>query len=420
MTHAPAQPATAAPVLAPTTAEDRIDSLDILRGMALLGILLMNIEGLAGPLVSSLTGVDPALRGADRVVDTVIYLLVQGKFYVIFSLLFGMGFALMQARAQAAGRPFLAPYLRRLVVLLLIGVAHGLLLWSGDILVSYALVALPMALVLGGLPTRWLPPLAVLLLLMAPTIMFGFGALGWLTSLSPESDAAMRQGLAQQAVEVQALLDGERAAYGVAGSYAEAVAQRVRDLGFLAYNLVVTFWQLLGLFLLGAWMVRSGAIRQPQATPRFHAAMRWGALPLGAVAMWLSWRMLPTMAFDRLDLVMGMASALQLVAGTLMGLGYLSWMLRMLPALRWAAPAGRMALTHYLAQSLVCTLVFYGYGLGYFEQLPRAWQPGFVLVLFLAQVAFSHWWLARFRFGPMEWLWRGATYGRLPALRHVS
>lgn len=420
MPHATPHSAIVASALAPTTAEDRIDSLDILRGMALLGILLMNIEGLAGPLVSSLTGVDAALRGADRLVDTVIYLLVQGKFYVIFSLLFGMGFALMQQRAQAAGRPFLPTYLRRLAVLLGIGLAHALLVWSGDILVSYALVALPMALVLGGLPTRWLPPLAVVLLAMAPAIMFGFGALGWLSSLSPEGDALMQRELARQAAEVQALLDGERAAYGVAGSYADAVAQRVRDLGFLSVNLIVTFWQLLGLFLLGAWMVRSGAIRQPQAAPRFHAAMRWGALPLGAAAMWLSWRMLPTMAFDRLDLVMGTASALQLLAGTLMGLGYVSWMLRMLPALRWAAPAGRMALTNYLAQSLVCTLIFYGYGLGYFERLPRAWQPAFVLALFLVQVACSHWWLARFRFGPMEWLWRGATYGRLPALRRAG
>ncbi len=76
-----------------------------------------------------------------------------------------------------------------------------------------------------------------------------------------------------------------------------------------------------------------------------------------------------------------------------------------------------MALTNYLMQSLVCTLIFYGYGLGFFEQLPRAWQPLFVIVLFAMQVAFSHWWLSRFRYGPMEWVWRWMTYGKRQPMR---
>ena len=85
--------------------------------------------------------------------------------------------------------------------------------------------------------------------------------------------------------------------------------------------------------------------------------------------------------------------------------------------LSWLAPAGRMALTNYLAQSLVCTLLFYGYGLGFFERLPRVWQPLFVVVLFAAQVVLSRWWLSRFRHGPVEWLWRWLTYGRRPEFR---
>ena len=101
----------------------------------------------------------------------------------------------------------------------------------------------------------------------------------------------------------------------------------------------------------------------------------------------------------------------------------MAWIVRGLQSPAWApkldvlAPVGRMALTNYLLQSIVCTLIFYGYGLGYFEQLPRAWQVPFVLVFFALQVAFSHWWLARFRYGPMEWIWRGCTYGRRPPMR---
>ena len=110
-------------------------------------------------------------------------------------------------------------------------------------------------------------------------------------------------------------------------------------------------------------------------------------------------------------------------ANLLMMLGYLSVIVLAMQRPSWAnrlrllAPAGRMALTNYLMQSVVCTLVFYGYGLGFFEQLPRAWQPLFVLALFALQVAFSHWWLARYRLGPMEWLWRWMSYGSRPAMR---
>jgi uncharacterized protein len=85
--------------------------------------------------------------------------------------------------------------------------------------------------------------------------------------------------------------------------------------------------------------------------------------------------------------------------------------------LRWLAPAGRMALSNYLLQSLVCTLIFYGYGLGYFERLSRAWQVPFVLALFVVQVLLSHAWLKRYRFGPMEWLWRSLTYLKPQPLR---
>jgi uncharacterized protein len=102
--------------------------------------------------------------------------------------------------------------------------------------------------------------------------------------------------------------------------------------------------------------------------------------------------------------------------GALMCLGYMAWIVRGMqspawaPRLAWVAPAGRMALTNYLMQSIVCTLVFYGYGLGYFQQLPRAWQVPFVFALFGMQVILSRWWLQRFRFGPMEWVWRSLTY----------
>jgi len=180
---------------------------------------------------------------------------------------------------------------------------------------------------------------------------------------------------------------------------------------------------ILGLFLIGAWFVRSGAIANPAANPALfrNLALLGGflGLPLVVLGAWL----MPTMDPGRVDLIVAVATTANLLGSLLMALGYLAGVVLLLQVARWAArlavlaPAGRMALTNYLTQSVVCTLVFYGYGLGLYEQLPRFWQVPFVLALFCAQVALSHWWLARFRFGPAEWLWRTLTYLKLQPMR---
>lgn len=412
------------PDLSPTAPAERIEAMDALRGVALLGILLMNIEAFVGPLLLSQSGLDPALRGADRVVDALVYILVQGKFYLIFSLLFGMGFTVMERRAGAVGRGFVAPYLRRTCVLLVIGLGHGLLIWSGDILVTYALIAIPLLLLTRVVPPRHLPYWGVGLYAAIVLMVFGFGAIGSLAQIEPTIAAEMRKALDAQGAELQAMLEAQRRAYG-GNDYWAAVAQRGADTAFNLSMLVVLGGVILGMFLIGAWFAHRGAIARPQDFPRLYARLRLIAMPVGLGLMLLSFALEPTVAFDRLDLASGTALALAMFGGLLMSLGYVAWIVRGLdsavaPLLRWVAPAGRMALTNYLGQSVICSLIFYGYGLGYFEQLPRAWQPLFVLAIFVAQVLFSRWWLARFRFGPVEWLWRAATYLRLPAMSRTA
>ena len=409
-------------MLMPIPATERIEAMDVLRGFALLGILLMNIEAFVGPLFGAITGLDPSLAGADRWADALIYILVQGKFYTMFSLLFGMGFAVMLARAQASGRNFAALYLRRTLALLVIGLAHMLLVWSGDILMIYAMVALALLLFRDTAQPR-LAKWGIALYLLPSLLLLMLGAAGSMAQSDPASAAEFTGSMAQQARVMTDALEAQREAYG-SGTYAEAVAQRSRDLAmFLTHVMTVMGWQILGMFLLGAWFVRSGAIARPQEFPRLYQRLRWVALPLGLAMMLASFWMLPSADFGRMDFTWGVANMLAMLAGLLMCLGYVGWVIRGLQSGPWArrlqllAPAGRMALTNYLTQSIVCTLVFYGYGLGYFEQLPRAWQVPFVLALFALQVAFSHWWLARFRFGPAEWVWRAATYGARPAMR---
>lgn len=415
---------THSPVLRPVPAAERIDVLDVLRGWALLGILLMNIEAFVGPLMVAMTGLDPSLAGADRIVDAAIYILVQGKFYLLFSLLFGMGFAVMMDRAEAAGRPFVALYLRRTFALLAIGLVHMILIWSGDILTLYALIALALLILFRNVPTSHLPWWAL-----------GFHALAWLFSAGPLLMGAMARMVPGAATEVdkvmqaesarmQAQIEAERLALG-SGSFADAVAHRLGEAPEMLFFLLFAGGQILGMFLLGMWFVRSGAIVEPARFPRLYAWLRFGALPVGLAMMLVSFVLMPTADFTTITFANGFGTLLSMIAALLMCLGYVAWLQRglstsMSPVLRVVAPAGRMALTNYLMQSVICTLIFYGYGLGYFEQLPRAWQLPFAIALFALQVLVSRWWLSRFRYGPMEWLWRAATYLHWPAMRRAD
>lgn len=405
-----------ATVLQPIQADERIEAMDVLRGFALLGIFLMNIETMAGPLMAGMTGTDPALRGADRSVDAALHILVQGKFYTLFSLLFGMGFAVMMQRAGQAGRPFARLYLRRTLGLLVIGLLHALLIWSGDVLVSYALVSLPLLLLFRRKSLKSLPWWAAVLYLVPVGLMLLLGLVGSLLQADPAAAAEFQKGIDAQAAATAATIEAQRLAYG-GSDFLAAVAQRADDTFAMLGYLLIFGWHVLGMFVLGMWFVRGGAIARPQTFPQLFGALRWVALPLGLGAMLLSWWLEPTMAPDRMDLRMATAFGLHSIASALMCLGYAAWIVRGLQsvtvrgALAWLAPAGRMALTNYLLQSVIATLVFSGYGLGYFEQLPRAWQPLFVLVVFALQVLLSRAWLARHRYGPMERLWRAWTYG---------
>jgi uncharacterized protein len=409
--------------LSPIAPAERIETLDVLRGFALLGILLMNIEGFAGPLVGAITGLDPALVGADRWVDATIYILVQGKFYTLFSLLFGMGFAVMSQRAEMAKRPFAGMYWRRGLVLLGIGLVHTSLIWAGDILVTYALVSF-LLLAFRPVPQKWLPWLAVGIYLLPVIFMGAIGTLGSLMQLEPTTAAEWNKSMAELAGQMDALREGERSAYGT-GTFLEATKQRVEDTGFMLGNLPIIGFSVFGMFLLGSWFVRGGAIAQPGQHPRLFAQLRWLALPLGLAAMLGSYALEPTVDFVTFTITTATAFALNAVGSALMCLGYVAWIARGLQSthwqrlLGWLAPAGRMALSNYLLQSLVCTGIFYGYGLGYFERLSRAWQVPFVFALFVVQVLLSHAWLTRYRFGPVEWLWRSLTYLKPQSMRAV-
>ncbi|MBW8368596.1 MAG: DUF418 domain-containing protein [Arenimonas sp.] len=408
--------------ISPVPAQERLVLLDVLRGFALLGIFLMNIEGIVAPFETAVTGIDPSHTGIHYWVDALVYVLVQAKFYPLFSMLFGMGFALMMARAADAGRPFAGLYLRRTLALLVFGLLHLAFVWTGDILNTYALLAFAMLLLFRETPVSRLPKWGVGLMLVPPLMLVLGGAAMSLAAGIPEVAAQIAKSEAESRAGLAAYLQDQQLAYG-SGTFMEATHQRLLAMPTALGALLIYGWQILGLFLLGSWFVRSGAMARPLDFARLFWRLRWVALPIGLAITLASVLLKPTLDLATMDLRQGSAMALQMMGGTLMCLGYLAWIVRAMDSakaaarLAWLAPAGRMALTNYLAQSVVSVYVFYGYGLGYFGQLPRAGQVLYVLAFFVVQVLLSRAWLARYRFGPMEWLWRALTYLQLPPMR---
>jgi uncharacterized protein len=206
------------------------------------------------------------------------------------------------------------------------------------------------------------------------------------------------------------------------GSYLDMVAWHGRDFLDKAANDAGFAVVLVGMFLLGVWFVRSGVMEDTAKHLAFFRKLALYGLPLGiGLGLLSGWIAISHTPGDRYD-GWGIARGLLMLGNLPACLGYVGLVVTMLHSrgalsrIRVLAPLGRMALTNYLMQSLICMVFFYGFGLGHWG-LPRAEQVLFVAVVYAAQVAFSHWWLARFRYGPMEWLWRGFTYRQVPPLR---
>ncbi len=400
----------------PTT--DRLLHMDVLRGFALLGILLVNFEWFVRPLQAIALGAQPDLSGASLAVDWLIKALAEGKFYALFSMLFGAGFALMAERASKKDSPFWGVYLRRLVLLLLFGVAHMLLIWAGDILVVYSLCAFVMVLLFRKTPVQRLWKWAVVFFIV-PLAIVWLGALSIAaTQFDPELHASIMTEMESSTEDMRADIE-EAARIHNEGSWRENVGQRMRDAGFILTNFVFWVPPILGFFLLGRWLISSDRLTRPGEHQLFFR--RWRSrgllfgLPLSIAGVVLLYELAQTVL--TLQLAIGMT--LFMAGSVFLALAYLSMVTLGAERLRFLAPAGQMALSNYLAQSLFWTWTLYGHGLGLGTVLPRWSHLLLALAFFAVQVMFSHWWMARFRFGPMEWLWRSLTYLQLQPMRRA-
>ena len=388
------------------TGADRIGVIDALRGLALLGILLVNILVFATPYYA--TGLpDPAVRGPlDQALYALITLLFETKFYLLFSFLFGYSFTLQMTAATRAGASFRPRMLRRLLGLAIIGVLHALLLYHGDILTIYALLGL--ALVLAEhWDARRAVRVALTLLGVNALVWFVLFGLAFAEPTAFATDTAPELGNVRQALT------------GFTGSPGEVVAEHARQyLSTWPVLLALQGVSALAAFLLGFAAGKLDVFKSPGRAQAALKNMLRLSLPVGALgAVVYTW----TVHQNVSEPVKVLGFALDTFTAPFLTAAYvalftLTWP-RHAGRLHWLVPAGRMALSHYLGQSLLCSLIFHGYGLKWMGQVSIAETVGIALLVFAVQVGFSWWWLKQYRYGPVEWLLRAFTTLTVPPLR---
>lgn len=384
-----------------TNPQPRIQLIDSLRGFALLGIFLVNITFFTTSLQTISFGVELWSGWYNEILMLLRGIVIDGKFILIFSFLFGFGMVLLQESSQAKGRSFNRIYTRRLTALLLIGLIHGILIWYGDILTHYALMGFLLMLFQRCKP-RTLLIWSLSLLLLVPVLLTG-------ASLLSSSAGQVFEPLSQADAHQMGIYFQERdaAIYGE-GTMTQIIAQRLNDYIGSILNMVVFYPQVLGMFLMGAYFCKRRILHEVKKNRKGIIKLVVIGGSLGLV----------------LQLVMSLADGLPswgeavalFVGAPLLTLGYIGAFALLYQNTSWQkvlnlfSYPGKMAFTNYLLQSILCGLIFYSYGLGWYGTIEPIWQMVMVVVIFALQAIFSRVWLKRLPIGPFEYIWRLFTY----------
>ena len=392
--------------MAPARPSERIIEVDIVRAIALIGIVIVNYQS------PNLAGAGFASNGrADHVANSIVEAFFNGKFYPLFSLLFGFGMAVQLTLAQARGVGFVPFYLRRLAVLFLLGVVHSLFVWNGDILHVYAFWGL-LLLACSSLSDRLLLIIALVLIGVCGTQRSLLEALH-LTGASPHSDAA-------------SYLTASTYPMLISNLAAMFLSEMVRIRTYLSQL------DIPGMFLIGLYAGRRGLLGRIGSNKLLVRRVMLAALAVGTLGV--VWR--PGLL--RIETVIGnqdsglyrivdflshspVARVTKLYYGQALAIFYCSALLLLLSKavwVKWLRPLsslGRMALTNYVAQCVVGAILFYGFDL--YGRMGPAAAVLLAVGVYALQIPLSAWWLKRYRFGPLEWVWRSLTYGRLQPMK---
>lgn len=395
----------------------RIDALDTLRGLAVLGILVMNIQSFAMPVAAYLNpDAYGSLDGINGAVWILSHVFADQKMMALFSMLFGAGIVLFCERAAHSGRSVAGYHYRRNFWLLIFGLLHGYLLWHGDILFLYALCAFVLF-PLRNRAARTLFKLGILFLAVS-SIFYLLTAAG----LQTMSDEAIAEQIMPQWRPAAEQMTAELAAYR--GGWASQLTVRIpmtqemQGLALMAWG----FWRASGMMLLGMALYKTGVITG-QADNRLYHRLLGLALLVGVpvIIYGIYWNFNNEWKLSSMFL----GSQFNYWGSVLISLGWMSALLLILKhniltglTSRLAA-VGRMAFTNYIMHTVLCGLIFYGHGLGLIGNVERAGQLLIVLGIWMLQLWLSPIWLRHFRFGPLEWLWRSLTYWRPQPMRQT-
>ena len=403
----------------PVSVHERIDLIDVVRGFALFGVLLANLVWITTDVVLTDARLSQLPTAPlDRIVKPLVVFFVDHKFYTLFSFLFGLGFAIQLSRAEERRHNVVADYARRVSILAVIGLLHIALVWYGDILLVYAIGGF------GLLAVRhWN---ARLLIILAFTLaLFARAAVGVFPLIAGASGTAQVDG------KVEEDADKERKLAIFDGTSYRAIAREnasfyYRDIVAGSVGLFL-LPQVFARFIFGLYVGRRNWARRTtelrpilrRLLPRTIAVGVVGngtalvidhlqhAKVLGSDSYWVH-AAAPVEEAGILALALAYLSALVLLFHR-----SATWHRR----LGYLAPVGRMALTNYLTHSVLYFVLFTGVGLGLYGEVGPASCVALAVIIFAAQMTFSGWWLARYRFGPAEWVWRTLTYRQRQPMR---
>ncbi|MBT8236973.1 MAG: DUF418 domain-containing protein [Bacteroidia bacterium] len=402
----------------PVQTKERIQALDFLRGFALLGILIMNIQLFAMPMAAYLNPTSFGdFNGLNKGVWIFGHLFADEKFMTLFSILFGAGIILMTQRAVERSGRSAALHYRRTFWLLVIGLTHAHLIWSGDILVPYAIGALFVYLFRNAKPLTLL--IVGILVIGVHTLIYGFMG-STMEFWPPESIEMAKQSWIPSEELIQHQIDA------VTGSLSEQISFNSAEATFLEtfVLLMILFWRASGLMLVGMALYKWGILTAKRSKAFYTRGLIAGCLlglSITGYGMYTNFQ-----AGFSFEYSMYLGSQWNYWGSLFMGFGYICGIMLLAKsnALPWLrdrlAAVGQMALTNYLMHSILGVFIFWGVGLGLCGQLERWQQLMVVIGVWVLQILWSRPWLNSFRFGPMEWLWRSLTYMERQPFRRTA
>jgi uncharacterized protein len=423
----------------PVASTERIGAVDKLRGIAVAGILVMNIYGFAMPFTAYS---NPLAYGGTEWYNLgtwyFTHIFFDQKFLPIFSMLFGAGLVMMADRAEARGTKYAGIWYRRNFWLMVLGAAHAYLLWFGDILFTYAVIGM-LIYPLRNLKPRTLTIIACLLLPVGLLLSASGGQ--YMTKLQSSSVEIIElQEAGEELTDEQSATLEEWEAMSVFLGPPEVAVQKDLEAYQKRYSDIVVhrapvaammqtsglsflIWRVGGLMILGMALMKLGVLSGERSNSFYRKLMLAGYL-LGFPIVLFSAYDLSAHQWDGMYMFK-LGGMWNYVGSILVSLGHISLFMMVINGgalknlMQRFAALGRMALTNYLMHSVILTTVFYSYGLGLYGTIPRIWQMGFVVAVVAFQLWFSPLWLEKYRFGPVEWLWRSLTYWQRQPMRRV-